>query len=136
MGNAAIFRFTGGLVKSWDKRRADCFSRLVAGLMRGGRLGVAAIGRHVPADTSDKHRIKSVDRFLGNDAIELSGLWLSLLALACSGGSRVFVLLDWTDLGDGFEVLVAAVAFGGRAVPVAWATAKKGQYLRSRNAME
>lgn len=46
------------------------------------------------------------------------------------------MLLDWTDLGDGFEALVAAVALGGRAVPVAWATAKKGQHTRSRNAME
>lgn len=54
MGNAAIFQFTGGLVKSWDKRRAGCFSRLVASLMRGGRLGVAAIGRQLPAPTAHK----------------------------------------------------------------------------------
>jgi hypothetical protein len=136
MGTGAILRFAIGLVKTWDKRRAACFSRLVAGAMLAGRLGVAAIGRWLPSDTTDKHRIKAVDRFLGNGKVDLDTLWVSLLAIATSGVRRLYVLLDWTDLDGRHEVLQAAVCYGGRAVPVAWATARKGHYLRSRNRME
>ena len=137
MREAAIVRFVKGLVNSWDARRSSCLARLVIGLMRGGRLGVAAIGRHVRTKTTDKHHIKSVDRFLGNQALDLSVLWRSLAALASSQRPRLFVLLDWTDLHhDKLEALVAAVSYGGRALPIAWATTRKGIYERSRNLFE
>lgn len=35
-------------------------------------LGVAAIGRFIPMSTSDKHHIKSVDRFLSNAKVDAS----------------------------------------------------------------
>jgi Transposase DDE domain len=137
MRSVAVIAFVATLVKRWDERRALCFARLVDALMRGGRLGVAAIGRHVGTDTTDKHHIKSVDRFLGNDAIALSDVWQSLLGFAVAGKRRVFILLDWTDLhSDTHEALVAAVSYGGRALPVAWVTTKKGLYERSRNKVE
>jgi hypothetical protein len=106
-------------------------------LMKGGRLGVAAIGRFIPTGASDKHHIKSVDRFLGNGKVDLPVLWRALCALAAHKKPRLFVLLDWTDLHhDRFETLVAAVSYGGRALPVAWATARKGMYEKSRNKLE
>src|SRR5579863_5843760 len=127
MRTAAIVRFTKGLVNSWDQRRSSCLARMVVGLMQGGRLGVAAIGRHLQTKTTDKHHIKSVDRFLGNQALDLTVLWRSLASLASHQRRRLFVLVDWTDLHhDRFEALVAAVSYGGRALPIAWATAKKG----------
>ncbi len=136
MGMAATVRFVSQLVKKWDARRASCLALLVVALMRGRRLGVAAIGRCIPTGTTDKHHIKAVDRFLGNEAIDLPVLWEALLGLAAKGQRSLFVLLDWTDLGSPHEVLVAAVSYAGRALPVAWATTKKGHYLRSRNAFE
>lgn len=136
MRNTAILRFVEGLIK-WDKRRAACLGRLAVALMRGGRLGVAAIGRFIPTRTSDKHHIKSVDRFLGNAKVDLALLWEALCALAAHRKPRIFVLLDWTDLHhDRFETLVAAVSYGGRALPVAWVTARKGMYEKSRNKIE
>lgn len=136
MGMAATVRFVEALVKKWDARRASCLALLVVALMRGRRLGVAAIGRHVPTGTTDKHHIKAVDRFLGNQAIDLPALWQSLLGIAALKQRRLFVLLDWTDLGAPHEVLVAAVSYAGRALPVAWVATKKGHYVRSRNAVE
>lgn len=137
MGKAAIVRFVTELVKKWDARRGNCLALLVVGLMRGRRLGTAAIGRFVPTGTTDKHHIKAVDRFLGNSAIDLCSLWEALLQVATRGRQRLFVLLDWTDLHDDIhETLVASVSFGGRALPVAWATSKKGVYWKSRNKFE
>jgi len=132
----AVLRFVTDLVKSWDQRRAVCLGRLAYALMQGKRLGVAEIGHYVPTDTSDKHHIKGVDRFLGNDQVDLFSLWAALIALAAQKLRRLDVLLDWTDLGDGFEVLKATVSYGGRSQPVAWVTTKKGYYGRSRNLFE
>jgi Transposase DDE domain len=132
----AVLQFVTDLVKSWDERRALCLGRLVYALMRGGRLGVAEIGRHIPTSTTDKHHIKAVDRFLGNEKLDLYIVWSALLRLAAYKHDRLDVLLDWTDLGDGFEVLKATVSYGGRSQPVAWVTTKKGHYGRSRNLFE
>jgi hypothetical protein len=134
---SAVVRFVGDLVKSWHKKRRNCLAGLVWALMDGGRLGVAAIGRHLATPASDKHHIKAVDRFLGNDKVDLPELWSSLIALACWSSRRLHVLLDWSDLHHGdLEVLSAAVSYGGRALPIAWAVARKGHYGRSRNLFE
>ena len=133
---SGILRFVGDLVKVWDRRRAACLARLVCALMHAGRLGVAAIGRCLPAETTVKHRIKAVDRFLGNAKVDLPSLWVALLYLVLGSRRRLFVLLDWTDLDDEHEELVAAVSYGGRALPVAWRATRKGHYVRSRNAVE
>jgi len=132
----AVVAFVKDLVKVWDVRRAICLAHLTYALMRSGRLGVAEIGHFVPTPTTDKHHIKGVDRFLGNEAIDLLSLWSGLIALACLGTSRLFVLLDWTDLGNGFEVLKATVSYGGRSQAIAWVTTQKGYYGRSRNVFE
>jgi hypothetical protein len=137
MGNKAILIFVCDLVKSWHRKRADGLARLVLALMDGGRLGVAAIGRHIATPTTDKHHIKAVDRFLGNRAIDLLLLWAALIRLVSGGRKRLYVLLDWTDLNDGIhEMLAATVSFGGRSVPIAWSTWVKGQYYKSRNRVE
>ena len=136
MSVAGVVAFVRDLVKAWDVRRADCLGCLTYALMRAGRLGVAEIGHFVPTPTTDKHHIKGVDRFLGNDAVELLTLWAGLIAWACHRTSRLFVLLDWTDLGNGFEVLKATVSYGGRSQPIAWVTTRKGYYGRSRNLFE
>jgi hypothetical protein len=133
----AVVRFVGNFVKLWDVRRGRCFARLVYALMHSRRLGVAEIGRRIPTPTSDKHHIKSVDRFLGNPKVELDRLWTQLMALASCASKRLYVFIDWTDLHHhGFEVLQAAVSFGGRSLPIAWTTARKGEYSRSRNRIE
>lgn len=133
----AVVQFVLTLVKSWDARRAACLGRLVYALMSGERLGVAQLGRHHPSKAAVKHNIKAVDRFLGNQKIDLDELWSQLLWLASHASKRLYVFIDWSDLHhNGFEVLQAAVSYGGRSLPVAWTTARKGQYARSRNKLE
>lgn len=132
-----IVEFVHTLVNLWDQRTSACLGRLVYALLQSRRLGVAALGRYRPTKTTTKHHIKAVDRFLGNPTVDLSLLFGSLLLFLCPSLSRTFVLLDWTDLHDGeHEVLVAAISFGGRSLPIAWTTWKKGHYLRSRNKVE
>jgi len=132
----AVLRFVTDFVKSWHAKRTTCLARLVWSLMQGGRLGVAALARHIPTATTQKHHVKSVDRFLGNSKVDLTAIWEALLALSCANRQRIFIFLDWTDLPGGMETLQASVSYGGRSLPVAWATTRKGHYHRSKNVFE
>lgn len=69
-----------------------------------------------------KHRIKRVDRFLSNDRHNREAASRDLIRLVGMGRRVVRVILDWTDVHDGHQTLVAAIVTGHRrALPVAQA---------------
>lgn len=122
----------------WHAKQVKCFVRMVWGVVFSRVLGIAAIGRAIGGATTDKHRIKAVDRFL-RSSIELTPLWRALLKLSAPRPHRHswrVLALDWTDLGHDMETLMLAVPYQGRALPIAWASFVKGFYLRSRNRVE
>lgn len=92
----------------------------VDALVRGGRLTLTAIGRHLRSDTAPKHRIKRIDRLLGNPHMHREILlWYSALTQRLMRGCRrPIVLIDWTQTVGRFDALVAAVPFLGRAIPI------------------
>jgi hypothetical protein len=94
--------------------------RSVEGIVQGGRLTPATIGRNLPGSAKPKHGIKSVDRLLGSLHMARDRLFI-LLALAhrlLRGCARPVILIDWTQAGGEHEALVAAVPIGGRALPI------------------
>ncbi len=46
--------------------------------------------------TTDKHHIKAVDRYLGNDRIELELLWAELMELASRASKRLYLFI-WSN---------------------------------------
>lgn len=94
--------------------------KAVEGIVRGGRLTPATIGRNLPRSARPKHGIKCVDRLLGNSHMGRDRLFI-FLALAhrfLRGCRQPVILLDWTQSGGTHEALVAAVPIGGRALPI------------------
>jgi hypothetical protein len=101
--------------------RLGAVVKAVEGIVEGGRLSPATIGRSLPGTCSPKHGIKCVDRLLGNAHLTRDRLFL-LLAVAhrlLRDWARPVILVDWTQAGSStHEVLVAAVPIGGRALPI------------------
>ena len=103
-------------------RRREAVWVGVGALLRGKRLWLTALGRHVGGGVAEKHSIKRMDRLLGNR--HLAGerrVWYRWLARLAVGGCRhPVILVDWSDLDDQkcLFVLRASVAVGGRALPV------------------
>jgi hypothetical protein len=96
--------------------------KVTEGIIRGGKLSPATIGRNLPGPegAKPKHDIKCVDRLLGNPHMVRDRLFF-FLAVAhrlLHGCSRPIVLVDWTHVGEKLECLVAAVPIGGRALPI------------------
>lgn len=105
-----------------DRRRLATTWLAVEALLRGKRLWLTAIGRSVRSDALEKHSVKRLDRLLGNPAMNAERQqwyrWLARLVLC--GVIEPVILVDWSplDARGRLYVLRAAVAVGGRALPL------------------
>jgi hypothetical protein len=91
----------------------------VEAVVAGGVLSLTAMGRASCREAKPKHRIKAMDRLLGNLALqgEVAGIYGAVAALLVLQKQPV-VLVDWTQAGTKHWALVAAVPIGGRALPI------------------
>lgn len=94
--------------------------RLVEGIVRGGGLRPAKIGRSLRGSALPKHGIKQVDRLLGNPRMngDRLVLFLAIAHRLLRGAERPVILVDWTQACGTHVALVAAVPIGGRALPI------------------
>jgi hypothetical protein len=100
--------------------RLSAVVKSVEGIVSGGRLTPATIGRNLPGSARPKNGIKCVDRLLGNPhmARDRFFVFLALARHLLRGCARPVILVDWTQAGGTHEALVAAVPIGGRALPI------------------
>lgn len=103
-----------------DLRRVKVLLGIVDALLTCSRLSLTSLGRSLASDAAPKHRIKRVDRFLGNPHVWNERLhYYNALAGRLLGRSRrPVVLLDWTQLVGPYWALTAAIASVGRGVPI------------------
>lgn len=131
-----ILRWTHRHVKGLRRSQRTTLGYLVAGLVDGGCAGVAAIGRQLPGPAFAKHKIKRVDRFLGNGRVDLAVVSQALLNWATESGSRLLLALDWTDLPQGKKMLSLSVPSRGRALPVHLRVVDERRMWKSQNNLE
>jgi hypothetical protein len=99
--------------------RVHALWRAVEAAATGGVLSLTAMGRASSAKAQPKHRIKAMDRLLGNPALqeEVTGIYAAIAWLIVRHEQPV-ILVDWTQVGSKHWALVAAVPIGGRALPI------------------
>ena len=102
--------------------RARSLSRTVDGLLRGGKLSLTHLGRSLVAGCYEKHRIKSVDRLLGNPHLhaERIEVYAALAREMLLATPTPVLVVDWADGHEGRQWLLlrASVAVQGRALTV------------------
>ena len=91
-------------------------------------------------EAKPKHYIKKVDRFLGNDLLnihEMARILIALITEKLPFGKKILLSLDWTDLHDDkHKSLVLAVTISGRAIPILWKTVNKNDLKGNENRIE
>lgn len=114
------------LVNVVDAAKRKTISFVVCGVVESRSVSQADIGRDMPGDTAEKHKIKRVDRFIGNAAVDARDISKALLrTYDFQRGQRVFLTLDWTTVGK-YEVLTTSVVTtAGRALPFQWTVIDK-----------
>ena len=92
----------------------------VSSLLFGGRLSLTAIGRSGAGTSLTKHAIKRADRLLGNTKLhkELPTFYKAIAHQLLLNCQRPIILVDWTRIEPKHVALVAAVALGGRSIPI------------------
>ena len=120
MPQREIMKLVRGVFKGLWKRHVANIGLLTTALLRGQRAGVAALGRQLDVDTTPKHAIKRVDRFLGNPRFRLLDAWEALLPWVIGPRKEVVIACDWTKVRQ-WPVLSASVIYRDRALPILWA---------------
>lgn len=105
--------------------RRKTLAHVVGGAMCLQGTGVLALGRAMSGPAKAKHRIKRVDRFLGNEQVELEAVSEGLFHQLRPRTGPVVVLADWTDRHD-FQQLALALPRQGRSLPFWSMTVPKG----------
>lgn len=91
------------------------------GLIAGNTLALTRIGRHLPGKANVKHKIKRVDRFLGNKKLhnESTAISAALARRITACLPRCVIAIDWSGCcSQDFHVLRASLVYNGRGLPL------------------
>jgi len=111
---------------------------VVHALVAGGRPCLSAVARWLSGPSRLIHRIKRVHRFISNPRVprEQLAAQLAYLNWASRATRRPRVIIDYTDLGNGYVSLWAALACRGRSLPLLCRLLPKTLTEGSRNTAE
>ena len=115
-----LSRWLEPLTDFMHAKRQRALLDVVGALMKGRRLWVTALGRALPGPAKFKHRIKRVDRLLGNHRLwsECQEVYRRLAYEVVGPSRRIVVLVDWTYVNNTEAALVASIPMSGRALIV------------------
>lgn len=102
-------------------RRAN-LNWLIVGLYLGGRVQASAIVKHWPSSAKTTSLTRRLSRFLDNGAVR-PAVWYRPVArhlLATWRGQTVSLVVDATKVGSRHQLVMVAMAYKKRALPLAW----------------
>lgn len=101
-------------------RRLQALFAGIEGLLVGQQLTLSGVGRHLRGETKEKHKIKRIDRLLGNAYLcsERSQLYRWLCGLLIGGCRHPSIIVDWSDIDSSKSLFLlrAAVSVNGRSL--------------------
>jgi len=118
-----------------DKRNQKTIIDCSVALSECKTLSIASIGRHLISETSMKHNIKRVDRLFGNNHVQQNRMdyYRTMASYLIPNNSRPVISIDWSGLtpcGE-FHFIRAAIAVGGRAMPLFESCYTEHEYTKS-----
>jgi hypothetical protein len=95
---------------------------LISGIVGAQHCHLDKLAAKVPLSAKPQSRVKRFARWLANDAISPHIFFLPVAAslLASLAHRPLVLLLDGTTVGRGCIALLVSVAYGNRALPLAW----------------
>ena len=103
-------------VQGMRRSRMKTLAAIVPAAMELCGVGLLALGRAMRTNTTAKHNIKRVGRFLGNASLESQAIARGIFTAFAPAKGRVVVLADWTDVANA-KLLVFALPCNGRSIP-------------------
>lgn len=124
--NLRLYHMLFRRIRQWlpDERvtRQRNLALLVAGLYLAKSVFLSQIGIELHLQAKKLSRAGRLRRFLRNDAVSVVAFYEPLLAplLQAVAGKQVLLIMDVTQIGPWHRALTVALAYRGRALPLAW----------------
>ena len=115
------------------KTRVRTMAWLLTGLFMGRCVHLSHIARKIPGKSQKLSKVKKLSRLLGNQYIHVRSWYepvaRELLTMAVNHGQVLRLVVDGTKVGHGHQLLMVALAYRRRTLPIAWTwvRAKRGR---------
>lgn len=101
---------------------------LMAGLFAGQSVHLSHMARKIPGPSQKLSKVKMLSRLLDNGHIRVRSWYepvaRELLTTAFNHGQTLRLIVDGTKVGNGHQLLMVALAYRRRALPIAWTWVK------------
>lgn len=101
-------------------KQAEAVKVAVCGVLEGGRLSLSQLARSAESTTTMRHRVKRMDRLLGNGALHAARatIYHDVAERWLAGINQVLVVIDWSDVtaDQQWHLLRASVVVEGRSM--------------------
>ena len=112
------------------KARLRTFVWMMVGAMLSRSVHLSHIARKIPGAAQKTSTVRRLSRLMNNGAIRVREWYRpvaeALLRNVANSGQTIRLLVDGTKVGAGHQLLMVAVAYRRRAIPIGW-TWVKGQ---------
>lgn len=109
-----------GCLSSLHAKLAEAVKAALCGALRGGRLSLSQLARSVESATAMRHRVKRIDRLLGNQSLygARAEIYRDVAAQWLGGVNQVLTVVDWSDAttDQRWHLLRASISVEGRSV--------------------
>ena len=111
-----------------NRARMRTMAWMIVGMMLSQSVHLSHIARKIPGVAQQTSIVKRLSRLLQNGALRVRK-WYSPVATALlhevvASGQAVRLLVDGTKVGGGHRLLMVAVAYRRRSLPIAWTWVK------------
>lgn len=115
-----VNRLLVGCLSCLHGKRAESVRVAVWSALDGGLLSLSQLARSISSESAMRHRIKRIDRLLGNAAIygARMSIYQAVAAHWLTGIRQLLIVVDWSDVtpDQKWHLLRASVAVDGRSV--------------------
>jgi len=101
--------------------KIDAILDMTNSLFNKSQLTLTSIGRHLLGEADVKHKIKRVDRWLGNEGLqkEIPNIYKAIFQDLLANRKNIEILVDWSGCCNQTEcTLRASLAYSGRSITI------------------
>ena len=115
-----VQKFLSSALPDVHQRRLDSLITAVDAVLQGAQVAITSMGRGSSGQTRIKHRVKRMDRLIGNSILgrERDRFYQVMIGHLLLDQPRPIILIDWSDFSADRQqqLLRASVPVGGRAI--------------------
>lgn len=112
--------------KGNQARHLNTLAMLIAGVIGSQKCHLPAIAKKVPSDAKPQSRIRKMERFLNNDAVDSKKNYLPYVDTLLKNlpSAPLVLIMDGSEVGRDCVMLSLNVVYKKRALPLCWIVVK------------